>query len=228
MANASTLSEDADLVFAAIVEKCASDERSIIAIAGPPASGKSTLAAAIVEKLNEMHPSAVPHATLLPMDGYHLDNQILEDRNLLARKGAPETFDAHGFCKAINELPSTTKETFHPRFDRHLDLAIANAVAVHPETPKIVVEGNYLLLKTEPWNKLADNFCLTVFVCPELEVIKKRLHSRWITHGLEDADAWTRALSNDIPNAEMVIEHSAVADIWLAQKDRPRDVTFAH
>ena len=70
-----------------------SSQRQLIAIAGPPASGKSTLAQALVARLNVER----PQAALLPMDGFHLDNGLLETRGLLARKGAAETFDLAGF-----------------------------------------------------------------------------------------------------------------------------------
>ena len=59
--------------------------RALIAVAGPPASGKSTFAAQLVAHLNQSTHSAV----LVPMDGFHLDNSVLARRGLLARKGAP-------------------------------------------------------------------------------------------------------------------------------------------
>ena len=48
--------------------------RSLVAVAGPPASGKSTLAEGLVERLNAERPGV---AALLPMDGYHFDDLLL-------------------------------------------------------------------------------------------------------------------------------------------------------
>ena len=76
--------------------------RRLVALAGPPATGKSTLAGALCERLSRDGQSAV----VVPMDGFHLDNRILEARGLLARKGAPETFDADGFIALIRRLKS--------------------------------------------------------------------------------------------------------------------------
>ncbi|MBO9433396.1 nucleoside triphosphate hydrolase [Ruegeria sp. R13_0] len=191
--------------------------RTIVAIAGPPASGKSTLAEAVVQSLNAQQRSAVPSATLVPMDGYHLDNRVLETRGLRAKKGAPETFDAVGFCKAIKALQSARHEVFHPMFDRQMDLAIANAIAVHPETPIVVVEGNYLLMKSDPWTTLEDVFTATVFVSPTLEELESRLRQRWIKHGFDPETALQRAKTNDLPNAELVIRDSRKADLTLSQ-----------
>ena len=201
--------------------------RMIVAIAGPPASGKSTLAEAVVQSLNTDQGSGIPQATLVPMDGYHLDNRVLEARGLLAKKGAPETFDAVGFCKAIKGLQSAQHEVFHPKFDRQMDLAIANAIAVHPETPIVVVEGNYLLMDSDPWNALADVFALTVFVSPTLEELESRLQQRWIKHGLDPVTALQRATGNDLPNAELVLGKSRKADLVLNQNYTEFGVRYA-
>ncbi|MEP0941250.1 MAG: uridine kinase [Rhizobiaceae bacterium] len=209
-----------------LVENCAKDTaRVIIGIVGPPASGKSTLAEAVVQKLNhdiaaadDAAVAAVPaRAALLPMDGYHLDNRVLAPRGLLNRKGAPETFDAEGFSKAVHELANPSHEGYYPIFDRDLDLAIANAIAISAEIPVVVVEGNYLLLRSEPWQSMRNAFTATVFVCPSMATLKDRLYQRWIDHGLEPEAAMARATQNDLPNAETVIQQSYQADLDLTQ-----------
>jgi len=202
--------------------------RSIIGIAGPPASGKSTLAEAVVQRLNKDAHESTPIASLLPMDGYHLDNRILESRGLLARKGAPETFDAHGFCDALKRLSTAKRETYFPRFDRQLDLAVANSIAIRPETAVIVVEGNYLLLKDDPWSSLQNIFTTSVFVCPTIDELRDRLIQRWIDHGLDQEAAIVRATGNDLQNAELVIQNSYEADMKLTQNYTEFGVRFAY
>lgn len=201
--------------------------RTIIGIAGPPASGKSTLAESVVQSLNKESASPAPTAALLPMDGYHLDNRLLESRGLLARKGAPETFNAIGFCEAVKWLASATRESFHPKFDRQMDLAIANAIAIHPETPIVVVEGNYLLLSSDPWSSLQGIFAATVFVSPTLDDLQDRLQQRWIKHGLDPEAALLKARGNDLPNAELVLRDSRTADLQLNQNYTEFGVRYA-
>ena len=72
-------------VLAAVRARRVPGRRLMVAIAGPPGSGKSTLATELVGALNE---GGGGSAALLPMDVYHLDNRILEQKGLLARKGA--------------------------------------------------------------------------------------------------------------------------------------------
>jgi pantothenate kinase len=208
---------DARLVCDLVKASLRGNSRAIIAIAGPPASGKSTLAETVVRLICSESDSAVPQASLLPMDGYHLDNSILKSRGLLARKGAPETFDADGFCSDVKRLTSARRELFYPRFDRQLDLAIANSIVIHQQTPVIVVEGNYLLLKSKPWSSLRDVFTATVFLRPSLDILQNRLMQRWKDHGLDPQAAKLRVAGNDLPNAELVLRESREADLHLSQ-----------
>jgi pantothenate kinase len=72
-------------------------DRCLIAIAGPPASGKTTLASNVAVALNQR----THEATFFPMDGFHLDNRIPIERDRLVEKGAPDTFDAGGFLNMV-------------------------------------------------------------------------------------------------------------------------------
>lgn len=217
----SNLTADVETVCAIVRTRMVPQCRTIIAIAGPPASGKSTLAEAVVQELNsnveQIKPRDVPLAVLLPMDGYHLDNRLLESKGRLDRKGAPDTFDAEGFCAGIRRLTEPSYEEFYPMFDRNLDMSIAQAISVAPDTPIVVVEGNYLLLDSEPWASLRDVFTAKVFVSPALSTLRARLIQRWTDYGLEPEAAIQRAGSNDIPNAEYVLENSIEADVILHQ-----------
>ena len=206
------LSSACDLIEQA-AEKSA---RIVVGIAGPPASGKSTLAQAVVTQLNEQIGQMEERAVLLPMDGYHLDNRILEKRGLLNRKGAPETFDANGFCAAVELLARAERESFHPTFDRSLDIAVAGAISISRAVPIIVVEGNDLLLNSAPWSELKQFFSVTVFISPQMETLKERLVQRWVDHGMAPEAALERAMRNDLPNAKTVLDQSGHADLILA------------
>lgn len=181
--------------------------RSLIAIAGPPASGKSTLAADLVTELG-------PTAALVPMDGFHLDNRILDACGLRPRKGAPETFDAAGFIHMVRRL-ATEDEVIIPVFDRPRDIAIAGADAIGSKTEIAVVEGNYLLLKDAPWSGFHPLWDLTVFLNVPGYILTRRLIRRWLDNGHSPEQAETRARSNDLPNALRVTDRSAPADITL-------------
>ncbi|WP_424993584.1 nucleoside/nucleotide kinase family protein [Oceaniradius stylonematis] len=199
-------------VLAAVRARRVPGRRLMVAIAGPPGSGKSTLATELVDALNE---GGGGSAALLPMDGYHLDNRILEQKGLLARKGAPETFDADGFCRMVALIRGAQGDVVHPVFDRKADLAIAGAAIIARSVEVVVIEGNYLLLCDEPWRGAQAHYDLTVFVAPAMPTLSERLVERWLALGHDRDAAIGRAERNDLPNAGLVLEQSVGADIIL-------------
>lgn len=190
-------------------------ERLVVAICGAPGAGKSTLAKAVCDTLNDRQPGL---AEVMPMDGYHLDNALLDQRGLRSRKGSPPTFDIAALARDLALLRAGDQSVILPVFDRELDVSRASAREVTVDIRVILVEGNYLLLDQAPWRDLASLFDLTVFLdVPEAE-LERRLIQRWLDHGHSPEAAHARALGNDIPNARLVCGTSRPADIVLRQE----------
>ncbi len=185
-------------------------DRYLVAVTGAPGCGKSTLASEVARRLNAQGRKTA----VVSMDGFHLDNRILEARNLLPRKGAPETFDAPGFLRLVRAL-KTGEEVFAPVFDRTRDLAIAGAVAVPAAAKVVIIEGNYLMFDEAPWSELADLWDLSVRVNVPMPELRARLIHRWLSLNYSSAVATRRAEGNDIPNAKRVIERALPCDIDL-------------
>jgi len=194
--------------------------RVLIAIAGAPGAGKSTLAEALVDRLG-------PEAALVPMDGFHLDNAILDARGRRFAKGSPDTFDVDGFDAVLQRLKAGG-EVIVPVFDRQIDVSRGSARVVPQGARIIVAEGNYLLLREAPWHRLAALWDLTVFLDVPLAELERRLIARWHHHGLSDADARRRAQDNDIPNARRVRDGSLAADIVIRQDGLPGSAAPDH
>ncbi|MCZ7497911.1 nucleoside triphosphate hydrolase [Agrobacterium sp. 16-172Ci] len=194
-----------------VLRRAEGRSRFIVAIAGPPGAGKSTLADALCDALLARGETAA----VLPMDGFHMDNGILEGRGLLPRKGAPETFDVRGFLDIVSAVRRGGQEVLVPVFDRSREIAIASARAIAPETRFILAEGNYLLLDEAPWTTLSKSFDLTVFVGPSVDVLEERLRKRWQGYGLDEAAIHAKLFENDLPNGKRVIENARPADIHI-------------
>lgn len=199
--------EDLDKLGAAILERAQDSNRFIVAIAGPPAAGKSTLAQTLYERLSEQGEQNV----VVGMDGFHFDNAVLQEKGLLARKGAPETFDFDGFRVALERIQAADRDVAIPVFDRSMELARAGAAIVRKDTRVILVEGNYLLLDEDPWATLDGLFDFSIYLDVPDDQIRERLLSRWehIPQGVEKVE------HNDLPNAARVRARRRPADLVL-------------
>ena len=179
--------------------------RVLVALAGAPGSGKSTLAD---------HLALGTGGRVVPMDGFHLDNRVLDARGLRARKGAPETFDAAGFSTMIARLKAGG-EVAIPIFDRSRDIAIAGAEIIAPQDRLLIVEGNYLLFDHPDWRGLANLWDFSIRLDVPRALLRERLVARWRSFGLDEAAAVERAEGNDLANADAIAAAALPADLVL-------------
>ncbi len=149
------------------------------------------------------------------MDGFHLDNRLLDAAGLRSRKGAPDTFDALGFVNMVARLRAGDAVAI-PIFDRAADLSRAGADIVERSDRVLLIEGNYLLLDEPPWTGARYDLTVAIDV-PEVE-LQRRLVQRWLDQGMPPGLAAERALSNDIPNGRRVLTGSRPAEIVVAAR----------
>ncbi|NJM28755.1 MAG: nucleoside triphosphate hydrolase [Rhizobiales bacterium] len=187
--------------------------RTIVAMAGPPGSGKSTSVEALNDLLNA---GSRGIASILPMDGYHYDDGLLKELGRLERKGAPDTFDVGGYASTLRRLRSNDEaQVTVPVFDRALEISRGSARMIPREVGIILTEGNYLLLSHEPWSLLRPLFDLTVKIETPIDILRNRLDARWREFGLPENEVRRKVDSNDLPNARFVIDNSGPADFVI-------------
>jgi pantothenate kinase len=155
--------------------------RLLLGISGGPGSGKSTFAARLASELSS---SGVP-TVVVPMDGFHVPDAVLESRGLAAVKGSPATFDREGFEALLSCLRDTTVTVTAPAYSREAHAVVPDAIAVTPEARIVLVEGNYLGL----WPGVRDRLDEIWRIDVPWEVARERLIARRVATGRDPAAA---------------------------------------
>lgn len=205
------MNPDIHSMAADILRAAAGSQRYVVALAGPPGAGKSFLSELLCQRLNDCESEV---AVVVPMDGYHFDNAVLEPRGLLPVKGAPETFDIDSLAQDLRRIRRADSVVAVPVFDRPLDLARAGGRLIAPEHRIVIVEGNYLLLNWPRWSELRPLFDRTILIDVSDEVLEARLIQRWLALGQDKAGALERTHHKDMHNARLVKKHSLAPDTW--------------
>ena len=184
--------------------------RALLGITGAPGAGKTTLAAALVERLRS-DGVGVAH---IPMDGFHLADAALAERGLLDRKGAIETFDVHGYLALLRRLRTELDhDVLAPDFERTLEQPIAGAITVRPQDRLVVTEGNYLLDDESAWPEVRAVLDETWFIELDDDVRVGRLVRRHVEFGKPEAQAATWVADVDEANARRIIARRSAADL---------------
>ncbi|KAL3461802.1 P-loop containing nucleoside triphosphate hydrolase protein [Aspergillus heterothallicus] len=205
-------------------------QRYLIAIAGAPGSGKTTLATAVAARLNTMLNTSTnkPHVALvMSMDGFHLPRATLDAlpspkrEEAYIRRGAPWTFDVDAFGAFMRRLrdwadctPSSGDGAveqvvlYAPTFSHSTKDPVPDSLAITPDTTIVVVEGNYVLLDEEGWRDLPGLVDFRVFVDVDLQEARGRLARRHVEAGIEGCleDGLRRVDANDYLNGVLIKE----------------------
>lgn len=188
--------------------------RILLGICGAPGSGKTTLSRKLATRLTN---AGLP-TVRVPMDGFHLSDEVLRQRGLLDVKGAPQTFDAHGYLSLLRRLRQELGHpVYAPGFERDLEQPIAAAIAVDPGVKVIVTEGNYLLDAEEPWSQVRTELDEVWFSDLDDNRRRARLVDRHVKFGKsrDEAQEWVDQV--DEPNAVRVIARREEADLIIEE-----------
>ncbi|KAI1375648.1 P-loop containing nucleoside triphosphate hydrolase protein [Hypoxylon crocopeplum] len=205
--------------------------RAVIALAGPPGSGKTRIAQEVARRLNAGRET--PAAAVVPMDGFHYTRATLgtfpNPAEAHARRGAAWTFDAIGVVALFTELEAsrrakrTAASTIYvPSFDHATKDPVSRDIAIPPTVSLVILEGNWLLYDEEPWRRISQLVDESWFVDVDAEVAKYRVAQRHVQSGIESTmeDALARAESNDVPNGDEVRRKLITPTITVQSVDK--------
>lgn len=115
----------------------------IIGLAGSVAAGKSTTAR-LLKALLERWPSS-PRVNLVTTDGFLYPNAVLLSKNLLHRKGFPESYDVAALIRFLFAIKAGEREVKAPVYE-HLKYDVVEDTFITVKRPDIlIIEGLNLL-----------------------------------------------------------------------------------
>jgi pantothenate kinase len=173
--------------------------RVLFGVVGKPGAGKST----IVESVKKRFPSQ--EVAIIPMDGYHLSDEVLISQGKRDRKGAPDTFDAPRFTKLLQDVKvNSDSEIRFPIFHREIEASVEDEGVIAPEAKVVITEGNYLLSTEHGWAGVKELLDQSFYIEIDDEIRLQRLIDRHIRYGKspEAAKAWS--LGSDETNARFI------------------------
>ncbi|KAJ3192224.1 putative kinase [Irineochytrium annulatum] len=206
-----------------IVDRLKSQRRVIVAIAGIPGSGKTTLAEKLRDALNDrLGPDT---SVCCPMDGFHLYKARLDEEGRRIR-GHHSTFDPNLLLSRLSLIahqldsdPPNPAKIGWPSFDHSLGDPVEDDITILPVHKVVVLEGLYLHMTLEPWCKVtADEFW---FLEVDEEEAVRRLVGRHVRTGVakSEEEARNRVLGSDMVNAGIVKRDRREATLVLRQEE---------
>ena len=112
----------------------------IIGIAGSVSVGKSTSARVLQALLSRWKENN--QVALITTDGFLYPNAILEERDMMSKKGFPESYDIHQLLRFVSDIKSGKSEVKAPKYS-HItyDIVSDEQITISPKPDILILEG---------------------------------------------------------------------------------------
>ena len=202
--------------------------RILVGVAGPPGSGKTTIAAHVLKALNASTTSENinPPAVAIAMDGFHYTRAQLDafpdPAEAHRRRGAPWTFDVKAVLDLVRKLHASTRlppekrvDILAPSFDHAVKDPVQHDITIPAAASIVILEGNYLLLDEESWREIGPLLDFRILVHVPHEEARVRVAKRHVLSGIEPTLALgeKRFDSNDGINGDLIRSKAVPCDV---------------
>jgi type I pantothenate kinase len=150
----------------------------VIGIAGSVAVGKSTTAR-VLRTLLSRWPSH-PGVDLITTDGFLWPSAELARRDLMNRKGFPESYDRRSLLRFVAEVKAGYPEVHAPVYS-HLSYDIVPGVTQTVRKPDILIIEGLNVLQPGPRLTVSDLFDFSIYVDAHIEDIRRWYVERFLT-----------------------------------------------
>jgi len=149
----------------------------LIALGGSVAVGKSTAARLVVRLLSSLRPDW--RVELVTTDGFLLPNATLIERDILTRKGFPESYDRRALLRFVADLKSGVQELSAPLYS-HLTYDVLDEVQVVRSPDVLVLEGVNVLQRGSGRVYVSDFVDFALYLDAEESNVKRWYLSRFL------------------------------------------------
>nr|WP_187700484.1 type I pantothenate kinase [Dietzia sp. CW19] len=149
----------------------------VIGVAGSVAVGKSTSARVLRALLTRW--DSHPRVDLITTDGFLYPNRELQRRQLMHRKGYPESYDRRALLRFVTEVKSGAPVVRAPVYS-HTKYDIVPDEFIEVKRPDILIVEGLNVLQTGPRLMVSDLFDFSLYVDAKIEDIEKWYVERFL------------------------------------------------
>ena len=191
------------------------NKRLLIALAGPPGSGKGRIASKVAKIVNQSGVSC----SVISVDGCSQDSH--NDTSSISPKSPSWTFKGAAAVDLVQQIQRQTTEPndIKSPFTIHVEDVEAHKLNAAGDASIVIFEGFYVLCEDLPWARINS-------LVNEPEIGRQRVVKRFLNTGFEKdyEAACTRYDENDVFNAEFINRTSKERDVTVKSTGR-RDST---
>ena len=149
----------------------------IIGLAGSVAVGKSTTAR-VLQALLARWPNH-PRVDLVPTDGFLFPNAVLENREIMNRKGFPESYDLPKLLRFLGDVKAGRAQAEAPVYS-HFSYDVLKGQTITVDRPDILIVEGLNVLQPAKLPKdgkeipfVSDFFDFSIYIDAEAEIIEE-------------------------------------------------------
>jgi type I pantothenate kinase len=151
----------------------------VIGIAGSVAVGKSTIAR-ILQELLARWPDH-PRVDLITTDGFLFPNSVLEARDLMHRKGFPESYDRRRLLEFVSAVKAGDESVSAPMYSHQTYDIVPDQARTVRASDILILEGLNVLQGGPTGSHVSDYFDFSIYVDADSTSIEQWYVDRFLT-----------------------------------------------